>query len=44
MKDKETILVSHEKIIRKITIKNNKMIFENYLSNIYVYNSGKIIN
>ena len=44
MKDKETILVSFENLIRKLTIKNNALLLEDYLKNVKIYEPGVIIN
>ena len=45
MDDKETILISHEKYIEKLSVENNNLILENFLcKNIYIDKPGIIIN
>ena len=45
MDDKQTILISHANSIEKLTIENNKLKLENFLSeNIHIHNPGVIIN
>lgn len=44
MNDKETILVCFSKSIQKLKINQNKIILEDFLSDIYIYRPGIIIN
>ena len=45
MDDRETILISQEKYIEKLSVENNNLILENFLcKNIYIDKPAIIIN
>ena len=41
--ENNTILISHGRSIKKLIIENNQLFIEDYLSNISIFQPGKII-